>query len=679
MLLPEKMTKILLVGSRERLKEVIEVLFSVGTVHPIDFSAEVEGFSLGSPLPTASEASQKLLKLRAAEKDLGIQGDKVRGTVETSRIYSELDQALVTLATDLAKVVESKNSLQGKIHDLQNQKKLLEPFLSLPIDLELYRGYQRLTVFTGNVHSDPEAQLNGAIKNFEFFKSSDSRFIALFVVREEAAEAQRILVQNGFGEVPPPSGKGMPEQVVKRIDDELVTLQKELDESTQNLVKLREQHETFILASTEELSIQVSKAEFPLRIGTSEHAFVIDAWVPANKVDELIKTFNDKIGESIAIEVLETVPRREHLHPEEAEAGAEAHVQEVAPSKIDQKKPLKLFSYLTSLISTPKYGEIDPTNILAITFPLFFGLMVGDIGYGIPFIILGAIGLRKCKSKEWRTISTLLLFGGIWATLFGFFLFGEAFGMHFSPQWIPNTPDMHVLYPYGNELSWSSMLQTNLPQIGIISKLGNVKLFLYVTIWIGIAHLIIGFSIGIYNEHIRHGTKQAFFHKAGWVLVLLGGAFLLPWIIDLLILNVAVGFTDPIFLIGIVLLLAGIIISYIGEGGPAILELPGLMSNVVSYTRLAAIGMAKAGMALAFNMIAIEMIAPAGGVAIVAGMLVFMAGHLMIFVLAILSAGIHGLRLHYVELFQKFFVGGGLEFNPLKVIRKYTSEVKKWQ
>jgi V/A-type H+-transporting ATPase subunit I len=157
-------------------------------------------------------------------------------------------------------------------------------------------------------------------------------------------------------------------------------------------------------------------------------------------------------------------------------------------------------------------------------------------------------------------------------------------------------------------------------------------------------------------------------------MILLGGAFLFLFIIDMLILSKPVGFDDPRMIIGLALLLPGIIISYRGEGGQAILELPALMSNVVSYTRLAAIGMSKAGMALAFNMIAIEMIAPIGGVAIIAAIAIFMIGHLMIFILAVISAGIHGIRLHYVELFQKFYEGGGLVFNPLRIVRKYTSE-----
>jgi V/A-type H+-transporting ATPase subunit I len=136
--------------------------------------------------------------------------------------------------------------------------------------------------------------------------------------------------------------------------------------------------------------------------------------------------------------------------------------------------------------------------------------------------------------------------------------------------------------------------------------------------------------------------------------------------------------TDPILIAGIALLVVGLIMALVAEGGKAIIEMPELLSNILSYTRIAAIGMSKAGMALAFNYIALELIAPAqssiGFIALFAALVVFIVGHLMIFILAIISAGLHSVRLQYVELFTKFFEGGGLDFNPLKVKRKHTME-----
>ena len=87
--------------------------------------------------------------------------------------------------------------------------------------------------------------------------------------------------------------------------------------------------------------------------------------------------------------------------------------------------------------------------------------------------------------------------------------------------------------------------------------------------------------------------------------------------------------------------------------------------------------MSKAGMALAFNYIAIIMLGGTGSVGgVIAGGAVFIIGHLMIWVLAILSAGLHGLRLQYVEMMNKFFIGGGEEYSPLSIKRKHTKHVE---
>ncbi len=116
---------------------------------------------------------------------------------------------------------------------------------------------------------------------------------------------------------------------------------------------------------------------------------------------------------------------------------------------------------------------------------------------------------------------------------------------------------------------------------------------------------------------------------------------------------------DSYLYIGIGLVIVGTVMAFIGEGGGAILELPGLMSNVLSYSRLAAIGMSKAGLALAFNTMAFITIGTEG-INVIFAIMLFVVGVLMVFILAIISAGMHSIRLHYVELFGKFFEGGGV-------------------
>jgi V/A-type H+-transporting ATPase subunit I len=477
--------------------------------------------------------------------------------------------------------------------------------------------------------------------------------------------------------VPAPNGSGDAKKRIGEIEIESGQKEAALESCNTNLDDLKAKYGALICAADEDLSIEVEMAETPLRLGVTRYAFVLDGWVPTSKMDTLKNAVAQDLKGRVSFEVLDTPERREsHAHDTEHLTNVDyTAVKSEVPTKTNPNKYVGLYEYLTGLISIPKYREIDPTFMISITFPIFFGLMVGDIGYGIGFTVLGFVGLMKVKSPEWKTIATMLFFGGIWATLFGTFLFGEALGMHFNPIWTEGATEAE--YPYGNEVTWSYVLQMHLPHLGIISKLGDVKIFLFAALVIGFIHLGIGYCIGIYNKAIRYGFKHAILEKASWLSILIGGFFLLLWFINEMIVPIGDWWGLPLMssylYIGIGLVVVGIVMAFIGEGGGAILELPGLMSNVLSYSRLAAIAMSKAGLALAFNTMAFVTIGTSG-VAVIFAIIVFVLGVLMVFILAIISAGMHGIRLHFVELFGKFFEGGGAKFSPLKIVRRWTNE-----
>ncbi|QLH74882.1 MAG: V-type ATP synthase subunit I [Methanomassiliicoccales archaeon] len=671
MLIPEEMSRIIIVGSKESMKKTIEVLYKSESIHVIDFPADEQGFSLGSPLPESSEASKKLLKLRALEKDLGLTNGPVKGTVPVSKIKAELEMSMEELDKELGAVIEAKAKAAARLNELQIEKKSLEPFVKIELPLELYKGYYTIGVIAGHVNGDPTSDIKKVSPDAEVFASKDGKNFAIFYPLKDANAVQDILVKKGFVEVQIPSGKGMPSDRVKEIDEEILKLQASLEESTKKLDEIREKFGLTVAAADEQLSIEVQVAETPLRFGTTPHAFIIDGWVPTADVDKLRRALEEGVGDKVFLDVLETAKRFEgHAHDTGHIQLIDYGKKDETPSKQSNNRTVKKFEFLTEMISTPKYNEIDPSFVLAITFPLFFGLMVGDVGYGIAFASLGALGLKKCRSPEWRTIATMLFFGGIWAIIIGYFMFGEALGMHFEPM--------------GDELTWSTLLHTNIDMPFIsepFSKLHDVKILLFISLMIGFAHLAMGFGIGFYNKTIRYGLKHAVMEKFSWLLILIGGWFLLIYIIDMLVAPLdSWGFPllDMYLYISLAMIIPGVVMAYLGEGGGALLELPGLMSNVMSYTRLTAIGMSKAGLAFAFNTLAFEIIIDVTKevdiVFAIVALAVFIVGQLMVFILGIISAGMHSIRLHYVELFQKFYEGGGVKFDPLRIVRKITTE-----
>lgn len=671
MLLPESMSKILVVGTKDQLPATIDLLYSLENVHVIDFPSDgEEGFTLGSPLSAASDASLKLLKLRSMEKDLEIDGRTYKEKISVKQIEDTLQSTMDEIEKQISGIIESKNSMQTRLSELNGRITLLDPFKKVDLDLGLYRGYSSLGVIAGYSQIDPETALKDALQNeYELFKGSDS-FIVLFVPLSKLEEAQRTLSQQGFSEVPIPEGKGMPSQMVAELESEIADVNKQLEDIEAKLAEIRSSYASFIAAADEQLSIVVEKAELPLRMGATEHSFVLEAWVPEKEFGSISDAFNKKVGDNVYLEVLCTKDRKEE-HAEASGYNEEepVEVEEEVPVELKHGKTVGRFTFFTKLLSTPRYNEIDPTITIAIFFPIFFGLMVGDVGYGIPFTVLGLLGLRRCKSDEWRGIATMLFYGGIASIFFGLFLYGDMFGIEFHAA-------------EAGAISWETLLGVSLPhvlfnvgdfavQLGYVTKLGSVKLLLYACIWVGIAHLILGLIIGFYNTVIRHGLKVAVFEKLSWLLVMIGFAFGVLWAIENLITSQDMA-VDSNLIIALVLAIVGLLMAVKAEGGTAIIEAPEVLSNVLSYTRIAAIGMSKAGMALAFNMIALEMIAPGGGIMLVLGLLVFIIGHLMIFILAIISAGLHSVRLEYVELFNKFFEGGGVDFNPLKIVRRHT-------
>jgi len=283
------------------------------------------------------------------------------------------------------------------------------------------------------------------------------------------------------------------------------------------------------------------------------------------------------------------------------------------------------------LIGTPQSGEIEPTLLLALFFPFFFGLMVGDIGYGIC-ILAFALVVRWFYGRRSNTIKQLmniLIICSIPTMFFGY-LYGEFFGN------------------LGQMMGWIQPVTiggTTLDRINII-----VPLIIF-TVAIGVFHVFFGLSLGLVNAR-RRSNKKLVCTRAGMMLTLA----------SIIVILLAVVAVIPSVLIapGIVLLVIGLPLVMYGGGIAGAIEVMSAFTNVLSYARLMAIGMASVVLALVANKLGSSM-----GIVLV-GVLVAVLLHGLNVVLCMFSPSIQALRLHIVEFYSKFYEGGGRLYAPFK-------------
>jgi V/A-type H+-transporting ATPase subunit I len=663
MLKPKAMSRVLVLGPRDSLDGVVEALYGEETLHILDFTDQDDMFSIGKPLERASDVSEDLVKLRSISSILEVD----KGETEKLEVDAKMRNKIVSLEINLSEADESRKRTEELLSTLNSRIDQMKPFAAFPLTLGMYRDYESVSVFVGRVTKDL-TDIKDSIKDHELFEKD--RFIALFVPLEKAQEASNYLGGKGFTQADIPDAEGDPKELLAKMDAQKRKWDKKLDETTDRLDKLRERYSKFILSAEEILAVEADKAESPLRFATTEHTFIIDGWVPKAEIETLKKVLG-------GIEGIFT----DSIDPEEEEP----------PVLLDNPEVhVRRFEFLVKIFSTPSYKEIDPTLVMSLIFPIFFGLMIGDLGYGLVMMVL-AIALRK-KLKaipELADLMWILFISGVFASIFGLLLYGDVFGIPFHA-------------PEGSTEPWNGFDMMGIyvsyhAPIHKVGEIGAMDLIVLSLLAAGI-HLGIGFLIGVINEW-KHNRKHAL-AKFGWLLVLIGLlvvlmripaestrlvipsflwhndlANLMSPIRDALLFSIQLFGALPISVAGLVLLGAGIPFLLIGEGGLALVEIVGLVANMFSYARLAGVAVAKGAMAVAFNDVTLGMVFHADGniALIVGGFIAAFFAHATIFMLGAISAGIQAVRLHYVEWFMKFFKGSGIDFKPFGT--KKTMEV----
>ena len=681
------------------MRSAVEALHAQRSLHITDYREEHEGFRIGAPMEGSAGSSERLLRLRAASKALGIEEGPPVSPLPAALARERLEGLLSRLEKEVGGLEAERQGLEGELRELEKRRSALLPFAEFPLRLEAYRPYESIAVFTGTARAGFELELGRVTDRYELFRQRPDGPFALFVEGSKRDDVERLLARCDYSELRPPEGKGLPSEAMAGVEREIARKRARLEAINEALVAARERYRDEILACSEELAVEIEKAEAPLRFATTGSAFVIEGWVPADELERTESALRRATEDHIHIERLSEEEWLEEAGsgagcaPEERGAGkgrpsageqkggaGEGDAYACVPVALENPRPFRPFETLTELFSLPDYRELDPTVLLALVFPFFFGLMIGDLGYGLLLVVTGIIFRRKLKKWDgFPELGAYILAAGIFASLFGALVFAEAFGLPFHAE----------THGEGGEgLSWQGLTGLDVPLRASVHKLevSGLSTLMVFSVLAGVAHLCLGHLLGAVNEW-PHSRRRAA-GKLGWFLIVLGFGLIIlkfgeknslgAWLWSGPLAPLGASWDPGLGLLiphsSIALLVSGIALAAAGEGPLAIMEVFGAIANILSYTRLAAIGVAKGAMAFAFNSILLPLVTGGSiGLAIFGWVLLILA-HMIVFILGSFSSGIQALRLNYVEFFTKFYKGGGVKFRPFGYKRRYTTE-----
>jgi V/A-type H+-transporting ATPase subunit I len=676
-----RMTRILVGGHQDKLADVTASLHAEGVVHLEEFQDPTGTTSLGAPAEHGDEASDLLVRVRGLQRAIsseGMQGKQL--------VTSNAAQMVADAESEIHPILSHQSDLSGRLALLEAESSQLQQLSNLEIDLGAVRSVESVKVFLGTVNADPTRALQQADVTFDLNITQTKAGLTclLMVPHDETPAADAILGDVGFNAITIAEVEGTPIEALARSTQRIAESRGEEASVTNAVAALRSSWGNRLAALELHLANEVETSMAPTKFAMTASTFHMEGWIPVNKANHLQNVLAYKYGDSLYMEELGDVPHDPH-HSEAADE---------APVSLKNGKVARPYEFILGLLGRPRYWEIDPTKLMSIFFPIFFGLMVGDILVGALIIAAGLL-LRKnyVFGIGGPSVGKALIAGGIFSVIIGAFVFGEAMGLHFviddhaeelgEQSWetllgleFPEDGFLHksvehapavtegaaVLAETTQDAAWyapsgKAHLKAGDIPLGIYSKLHDIQALLIWSGLIGVFHLNLGIALGFRNIAKSHGVKLAIQERASW------------WFIQLGMVGVALGamlgmgnlYTyggAGLLVVGIALLWAGVQAT-LGAGFIALLEVPGFIGNLLSYTRLAAIGASKAGMALAFVNISFDMIG--GGVA---GWIMYSFAFAGITVLAILAGSLQSLRLQFVEFFGKFFTGGGREYTP---------------
>jgi V/A-type H+-transporting ATPase subunit I len=607
------MTRVRIAGPRGRLDQALGVLQDVGVVHLVKPAIETTG---APPHDTETRHLRRILDdVEVALRVLGVTPDGSSAPETPDLPRSALRAGRVRrwaerLARALAALSDERTLLLRYAEFFKAFEALLGEELGWPDGHAFYivlRAGARDAV--ERLRSSLDAAVGGEMELLARPLASGETAVLLLASSEAAPKVGQLLSASRVQELPAPTGLGETNvlRALPALKARLGVIPGEIDALEAERAKLRDEHQVALLELRVWLHDRLLLLDARRQAHAGRHLFVIEGWVPEMELEALIARASRELGDEVVVEAV----------------GTEPWSRADAPVALRNPPLFRPFELITRTLPLPKYGTIDPTPFVAVFFPMFFGLMLGDVGYGGLLAVLALVlGLRSKPGSALRSVS---LVGGacaVFAIIFGF-VFGELFG--------PTGRDFIGMHPLGFDRE-----EAIIPFLGLAVALGVV-------------HVSLGLVLAVVNSWRLGERRQAMGRGVAAIMVALTVSAILAALKVL-----PTGLFTP-FAIA-VLVAFPLLIAL--EGIVAVVELLSAFGHILSYARIMALGTASLMLAVVAN----KMVGAMGSVLV--GVLFALLFHVVNFAIGLFSPTIHALRLHYVEFFGKFFSPGGTAYRP---------------
>lgn len=608
----------------------------------------------------------------------------------TGEYLEEMDKSMDSIETEAVPVSEKLANIRDERKQLEDSIDALEELEKLKIEPRWLGTTDLLYATSGFLDVKDLKELKSRINkitdgDFILFadegESKEKTLIVVSTIKENKDGVEGILRDLKF-EPFKVEGKDM-----KKVEERLKAIDKEEEKLKEDLDKIREKYREDILVAGEISQIEKNSQEAILNFGRSDRVYVLEGWIPVKKVDN-VKSLIEKVSEGCC-EV-------KTFEPESYDE---------VPVSLDNPKPIKPFEVIMDMFGMPQYTEIDPTPILAITFPLFFGLMFGDVGHGAVFAILGLalIKMKKGDESAWK-FGMLLVYCGAAAMIFGF-LYGSLFGNEEIlpqsyeglglPEIFATKFDLIIAKISLHDLGFGNTYVGHGEHAEEVwvpwhSPPNEVMAMIGITVFIGALHMGLGLIVGSINNIRAKGNKvllpsiaKIWFFLGEVAIITVAFTFPLPLFNELpkimpMEIIAIIGLGIPAAIILLIELTHAFhhfsvmgLFTTIGQGLFEIFEMFSMfLSNTISYSRLLILAVVHAMMMVAIYSIAsMELLS---GMIIVSPLIIIF-GNILVIGLEGLVVFIHTIRLHFYEWFTKFYQSGGIQYSPFIVKRKYTT------